>query len=235
MTPVFLISIHNKSKHINANQLAAIVRAMSIQLSRDVAPIWGQTPTIEVNGDGAPCYLTDTADIDGAYGYHDMVEGGPFMKVFVDPILKDGGEILKGSLSVSAVVSHEILETIGDISANLWAEYDGKDYALELCDAVEGDWYEIDGVSVSNFVYPGFFNPKAGVNEALDFMRLVKTPFETRPNGYQIVRRLARYSKKKDLAVYRAIDKIYLEFGENFASHRKDIKLRAVAQRYSHR
>jgi len=38
---------------------------------------------------------------------------------------------------------------------------DGKIYALEVCDAVESDklGYEIDGVMVSDFITPAWFEP----------------------------------------------------------------------------
>ena len=47
-----------------------------------------------------------------------------------------------------------------DPNCNLWAS-DGKtrNYSFEVCDPVEAPTYDVDGVSVSNFVTPAWFDP----------------------------------------------------------------------------
>jgi hypothetical protein len=62
-------------------------------------------------------------------------------------------------------------------------------YAVELCDPVESDCYEVrlrDGtrVSVSDFVYPSWFNPFAPTGSRFDHMRVLQKPFEIAPDGY---------------------------------------------------
>ena len=85
--------------------------------------------------------------------------------MFVDPILDNGGTWLRGANSVSATISHEVCELVGDPTANHWVENArGALVAVELCDPVESCAYSIglrDGrrVSVSDFVYPDWFNP----------------------------------------------------------------------------
>lgn len=243
--PISLISVYNQSKRLNDIQVQAMISAVGKQLARDVAPIWGATPTLEFvptgkKGNGIPCTFSDTPDIPGIAGYHDEDDNGvPYIKVFVSPTLDNGGSVLVGANSVSVTFSHEVLELVGDASANLWADANSNtDYARELCDAVESDSYLIDGVSVSNFVYPSFFDPKAAPGEKLDFMSLVTTPFEIRPGGYQIKRtepgditdvyqrRLACYQ------THRPSRTVIVDFGKDYPSHKINSKLEKVRWKY---
>jgi hypothetical protein len=206
MNPVPLIVIANQSNRLNDDACTAIAHAMGIQLARDVSPVHGFTPALEFNpafreitqaqwdyeNDGMPCFIIDEPDVTGALGYHDTDDNGnPYMKIFVNPVLNNGGTPVSGSNSVSSVISHEILETVGDADANWWADGpQGFDYAIELCDACESDCYDIEGVSVSDFLFRSFFQPKfqrkSGVR--YDQMRLVTGPLSMRPGGYMIQR-----------------------------------------------
>jgi hypothetical protein len=96
----------------------------------------------------------DDADEAGALGYHDLTKDGqPVSKVFVKTT-KDDGEL------VSVTACHELFEMAIDPLANLWAEApDGTEYAYEMCDAVEEDTFLVDGIPMSNFVHPSWFEP----------------------------------------------------------------------------
>ena len=86
-------------------------------------------------------------------------------------------------------MSHELCEMVGDSSCNIWADGpDGHDYAWELCDAVEADAYDIDEVTVSNFLYPAFFDPQAETGSRLDHLGKLAVPFSMTAGGYQIRR-----------------------------------------------
>ncbi len=158
MTPTQIISVYNKSHLINDADCERATLAVAKQLSRDVAPFWGLVPALEfVRAGGlpttgsSPCSILDKPDVDGALGYHDEgADGNAYIKIFCEPIFSSGGTALSGSLSVSAVLSHEVLELTVDGPANRWADGPAnQDYALECCDACEDMWYEIDGVGVS--------------------------------------------------------------------------------------
>ena len=120
------------------------------------------------------------ADQPDALGYHDQTPNGqPLIKVF--PILdRQGG----GKLPVT--ISHEVCETLADPNIARAAQWsDGKFWAYEVCDAVENSSYSIDGVPVSNFCLPPFFEPvKSLQGLKLDWMGLCKRPLEILPGGY---------------------------------------------------
>lgn len=184
-TPV-LISILNDSRKVSDDEVAAATPAFGKQLAQDFAPVWGAVPAVEFVPKGGnisgnvTAILSDTPDVEGALGYHDRdpQTGRAYIKVFV----VDGYDW-------RTTMSHEILELVGDAAANRWADGpDGNDYAIEMCDAVEADTYEIDGVPVSNFVYPAFLNPDAQIDDKLDHLGTLTAPFSMSRGGYQIRR-----------------------------------------------
>jgi hypothetical protein len=82
-------------------------------------------------------------------------------------------------------LSHELLEMLADPWIN-WCAIggDGQIYALEVADPVEADnlGYEIDGVLVSDFVTPAWFEPTEA--DRMDFKRHLSKAGELAPGGY---------------------------------------------------
>ena len=197
VTPTQVISVYNQSAHLTDAQAQQMTLAVAKQLSRDVAPFWGLVPALEfvprgkkATAGSSPCFILDVPDVSGALGYHDEgADGVAYIKIFCNPVFSSGGTAVTGSLSVSSVLSHEVLEMTGDSPANKWADSQtNQEFAMELCDACEDQSYDIDGVSVSNFLLPAFFDPKASRNSRLDFLGSLSTPFSMTKGGYQIVR-----------------------------------------------
>lgn len=144
----------------------------------------------EIPLDAALILLLDVADQESVLGYHyTLPNGQPIAKVFTKPIFENGGSLSKSSNSVSQTISHELLEMLGDPYANFWADMpapnENTEEALERCDRVEGDSYEIDGIAVSNFLGPRAFRGGVG---PYDYMGLLKSPFDLTPGGYAIRR-----------------------------------------------
>lgn len=192
------LAVVNESAHpsVTRDALERICAALRRQITENFAPFWQAAPVElylasslrAVGADDSIVAILDDADAADALGYHDVTpDGRAFAKVFVHPILMNGGTIMTGANSLSVTIGHEALETDADPYASWWADGpDGYQYALEACDAVEGDSYEIDGVAVSNFVGPRFFRPGAG---PYDWMRLLTEPFAMTAGGYQILRK----------------------------------------------
>ena len=123
--------------------------------------------------------LFESPDVADALGYHDQTRDGlPLMKVF--PFLDESDGV-----PWSTTASHELTETLVDPWLRRCAQGpDGKIWAVEVADAVERDQYLIDGVAMSNFVLPAYFEPPPSGAGPFDFMHLVKAPLEIRPGGY---------------------------------------------------
>ena len=133
--------------------------------------------------------VLDNSDVAGALGYHELTpEGLPLGFVFAGTDRQHG-------LQWTVTASHELLEMLGDPDVNLYGFVQtggntGTFYAYELCDPCEMDeqGYEINGVSVSDFVYPERFEGfRAPGSTRFDHSNLIDQPFKLLPGGYSIV------------------------------------------------
>jgi hypothetical protein len=181
------IAFVNLAKTPLGVDLRKLVAALQKQMERDFVPVWGYPAALYVTDKPKPdewqVVFLDDADEANALGYHDLTKNGqPISKIFVKTTIAAGQK-------VSVTASHELLEMMIDPAAQLWAQNaDGRFYAYEVCDAVEDEEYAIDGISVSDYVHPSFFeswNHPQWVQ--FDHLNKVSQPFQTLQNGYQIV------------------------------------------------
>ena len=166
----------------------ALIVAMQTYVDNLVAPVWGTSAKIVKTTDfkkGAwAIVFLDNADQPGALAYHDLTpEGLPESKVFVKTTL-DNGDLV----SVSA--SHELVEMLVDPAINLMTT--GPDrrlvYAYESADPVEALSFDVDGIQMSDFVYPSYFEDfHAPGSVQFDQQKKVKKPFQILAGGYQII------------------------------------------------
>jgi hypothetical protein len=165
-----------------------LIAAMQAYVDRHVAPVWG-TPAKLLKTKGFvknawAMVLLDDADQPGALACHDLTpDGFPLAKVFVRTTLANHDLV-----SVSA--SHELVEMLVDPAINLMSTGPdaGTMYAYESADAVEALSFEVNGIPMSDFAYPSYFEVfrKRG-STRFDHLNKVKKPFEILPDGYQIV------------------------------------------------
>lgn len=187
------IAITNLTTVLTDAEIATAIAALQIQINRDFAPAWNVSATLVAVAKGkAPpigawvMNLMDISDQAGALGYHDLTADGlPLGKVFVKDDLKFG-------LSWTVTLSHEILESLGDpyIQNAVFIQKTnttGTLYALEVCDPCEDDsiGYLINGVQVSDFVYPTWFEVFRRANSTkFDHMGILTAPLQLAKGGY---------------------------------------------------
>lgn len=188
-------NVINKSDNVSDADVELMVKACKIQLEQHAAPLLGRLPwEIKLGGnDGFPVVILNSPDTAGALGYHTQdPDGKVWGRVFTDPLVKNGRGILNGVSSVSVVLSHEILETFYNPYVNLWSNRsDATFVAMELCDPVQGDCYdiEINGkfVSVSNFVLNEWFDREMSKAGRFDYMSKLSGPLNTSKGGYTVI------------------------------------------------
>lgn len=212
-----LIAVINQSTLVTNDQVNTMCQAIQVQLDLHVLPAWNmKSGTIKFYADKTkvPGYawvvsMLDNSTQAGALGYHAEDNDTVDAFIFAQPVLSNGGVALYDStnpqnVSVASVLSHEVCEMVGDRYAGFWSDgpaivaQDGQtytEYALELCDPVEGDSYAVTlsngtTVSVSNFIFPSWFNQQAQVPQNLpfDYLGKLSKPFSMTPGGYLIVR-----------------------------------------------
>ena len=181
------IALVNEATLIGADDLARCAAALQTQVSRDFAATWGidarLRPASEPDDEDEVLYLLDDAAQADALGCHRHATAErPCGFVFVRPCLEAGE-------AWQAAVSHALLELLADPLIHLAAEglYAGQPalFALEVCDPVRHDEYEIAGVPVANFVLPSWFRSGPLRDEALvDFLGRLAEPFTLSPGGH---------------------------------------------------
>ncbi len=191
------IYISNKSTEVSDSEATRMTAAVQEQVSSHFAPAWGipANPVQFLSSSDSPpetgalLTIVDTPDQDGVLGWHTEGQGGViYGYVFAKPVLDNGGDVLTGSTyTVAATLSHEVLETIADPHINLWATgRDGWVISQEVCDPVENASYDIDGVSVSDFVTPAWFDIQAPTGAKLDHLGRINSPFQIDRGGYYV-------------------------------------------------
>jgi len=184
-----LISVINLAQPKIADaELQKAIRAINIQIAEDFAPYWQfgarlrlEGPVAgnpdakrleEIRGD-AILYLWDApkSEQDDALGFHDSnFRGIPYGFVF--PQISK-----KLTENWTVTLSHEALELLADSQANLLVQGPHPVHAghlvyhwFEMCDAVQDESYDIDGIAVSNFVLPLYFTPGNESGSRNDFL-----------------------------------------------------------------
>jgi hypothetical protein len=182
------IACFNLAKTPLGVDLGTLIDAMQDYVDTYVAPVWG-TPAklVKTTGPIAKAWslvFLDNADVAGALAYHDLnPDGLPLSKVFVETTLQNGDQV-----SVSA--SHELVEMLVDPAINMYTT--GPDpklmYAYESADPVEELSFPVNGVPMSDFVYPSYFESfRKPKSVQFDEMKQVTKPFQILKGGYQII------------------------------------------------
>jgi hypothetical protein len=187
------ISITNSSTVLTDAQIEAAVGALQKQVTRDFAPVWGADADLSFvpagrlppKGSWSLVVLDDSDQADDL-GYHDLTADGlPQGKIFA-------GSDLKGGYHWTVTASHELVEMLADpdINLNAFVQATGRTGVLlsyEVADACEADeyGYRIDGVLVSDFVYPAWFETfRAARSARFDHVGHIDKPLGILPGGY---------------------------------------------------
>lgn len=200
-----IISLINHSE-VKEEKVLETIRAINRQIAEDFEPYWSMGATlrlegrsqkrptrnkiVDMRGDAVIYLWDDVRDLDKALGLHDTNNRGiPYGFVF-RALSEQLGE------EWTVTLSHEVLELIGDPEANLLVAGPHPDHPrkqvfhwFEMCDAVQDESYEIDGIDVSNFLLPLYFtlsNEKGSRNDFLSTRTDDSTlkSFGTNPGGY---------------------------------------------------
>jgi hypothetical protein len=179
---VALVSQTDKTPPEEVSHVAA---ALQKQATRDLGPLWGVSATVDVFPTArsvppgyAPVFVVN--DVQGAAGYHTDKNGQPFA-------------LVEYSDSWSLTASHEVLELLCDPWGHRTApgrspkdDQGQVEFLVEACDPCEApDFaYVINGVLVSDFITPQFYDPKQTVGARYSFTGAITKPREVLAGGY---------------------------------------------------
>ncbi len=184
MLPVQIALVSQTAK-TEPDEVCHVAAALQKQAIRDLAPLWGVSATVDVFPTArsvpagyAPVFIVD--DVKDAGGFHTDRNGQPFA-------------LVEYSDSWSLTASHEVLEMLCDPWGNRTAagrspkEDQGQvEFLVEACDPCEAPEfaYVINGVLVSDFITPQFYDPRQTMGARYSFTGAITKPREVLAGGY---------------------------------------------------
>ena len=186
----------DKSLLLPDNTVPALRDALQKFVDYCFAPVWGTNCHLLLanEGDMPPDMVMEFLDnptVPGAFGFHDVRKTGvPYMQIFAS-VSKAAGE----PLSITA--SHELAEALVDPSCAICAVGPRNViYAYETSDAVEEKSFPINGLQMSDFVTPEWFESYRKPNStAFSFLKTVNKPFALDRGGYAAVFKSGRWTQ----------------------------------------
>ncbi len=174
------------TKHVTLAEATRVAAALQKQVARDAAPLWRLQASIaafaavkDIPIGYWPVLIMDDIHETGAAGIHLDKHGRPYALVEYGP-------------TWSLAASHECLEMLVDpsgdrqVSGPSPAPGQGEvNFLVEVCDPSEDAQfgYTIDGVLVSDFCTPHFFE-HTGAGARYSFTGAISRPLEVMKNGY---------------------------------------------------
>lgn len=174
------------SLNLTLSQLQDVIQALQIQLDRDFTPVWGVHAVVQAldRGENVPKIawpMTILDQSDAGLGVHLDKNGKPF------------AEIQQGN-DWSITASHEMLEMLVDpLGHKLRSDPDidpasdshQVQYLVEVGDPCEVFAYSINGINVSDFITPEFYDTNAPAGTLFDFLGRLNQAFDV-PDGCYI-------------------------------------------------
>ena len=175
------------TKKITPSQLTKVAAALQKQATRDFGPLWDIQANVsgfarlqDVPTDYWPVIVRDDIKTPGAAGVHEDKNRQPFA-------------LVQFSDAWSLTASHETLEMLADPFGNrLVAGKSPKrgqgrvNFLVEVCDPSEDQQfaYTVNGVTVSDFYTPHFFDPVSESSVRYSYTGAVKGPRTILQGGY---------------------------------------------------
>lgn len=189
-TLVVHTALVSETKTVSVKDVMIVAAALQKQAVRDLGPIWNISATVDpferledVPLGYWPMIIRDDIDFQGAAGIHLDKDGQPFALITSSDSL-DGW---------SLTASHELCEMLVDPFGNRLVAGDSPkpdqgrvSFLVEVCDPSEAAEfaYTSNGVLVSDFYTPHYFDPAAATGVRYSFTDAIREPRDVLRGGY---------------------------------------------------
>jgi hypothetical protein len=202
------IALVSLTREISTRSVLQAGAAIQKQLTRDFMPIWGFRATLDTFGDlssipsdyhqvilfSEPKELVGL-DVkvgpDRAARLVDGFERGRLTGLHLNSFTREPLALIQATDSWSVTLSHEVLELIADpygnrlvAAAHPFDRNQRVKYLLEVCDPCQAIWYPVNGVPVSDFYVPRYFDPVAVDRMRYSFTGEIERPLQILDDGY---------------------------------------------------
>ncbi len=187
------VGLASQSGSVDADALRKVAAALDVQVKQHLRLVWDIDAAVSAVEDPLriprgmwPIIVLDHTP-SSVGGLHTTDHGIPFAVVL-------------SSRNWGLAASHECIEMLIDPTGNKTVRsiglevVDGEvretaqpvDYLLEACDPIEDEdhAYDIDGVAVTDFYTPNYFDDRFVAGRQYSFNGALTRPREVRPNGY---------------------------------------------------
>jgi hypothetical protein len=203
------VAIVSLTSEVPMRSLLQVAAAVQKQVTRDFAPLWGIPATVDafedlssIPSDYRPVVLFGALDelpsrlepLLGAQSTQALVKAlGPdeVAGIHLTAITRQPFSLASVNGTWPVTVSHETLEMLADPYANrLVAAAHPLDpsrrvsYLLEVCDPCLSTYYTVNGVRVSDFYTPRYFDPVRIASVRYSYTGALEYPLEILPGGY---------------------------------------------------
>jgi hypothetical protein len=203
------VAIVSLTSDIPSRSVLQAAAAVQKQITRDFTPFWGLNATVDafedlgsVPSDYRPVVLFGDPDellgrVEVAIGERvtaelvDDFERERMSGLHLNAFTRQPFALVAANEAWSVVLSHEVLEMIADPYGNrLVAAAHPVDprervkYLLEICDPCQAMWYPVNGVPVSDFYTPRYFEPVAVAQTRYSFTGALERPLQILEGGY---------------------------------------------------
>jgi hypothetical protein len=194
---VIQVGLVDTTGKVDPELVQSVAAALNIQVMRDLPQFWNIQATViylphagKVPASVWPVRLVASLP-PGEGGFHMDRHNQPYAKVIAQPgsdewtidashetlemLVDPNGNRLQPSKAIAIGPGNVIQDTTGEFS-----------YLVEACDPCEADayGYSIQGVAVSDFLTPHFYDPVATAGTRYSFTGAIKAPRQILPGGY---------------------------------------------------
>jgi hypothetical protein len=178
------IALTTLTSRVDMGDLMEVAAALQNQATRDLGPIWGIAATVDAFAYDQvpvgywPIFVHD--HVPDVPGTHQIGQGQPYALVQYGP-------------TWSLTASHECMEMLVDPSGmmtrpgpSIMPNQGRVEYLVEVCDPCESVSfaYSINGVTVSDFHTPHYFDPVMASGVRYSFRGEITGPRQILPEGY---------------------------------------------------
>jgi hypothetical protein len=203
------IAIVSLTRAVSTRSLLQVTAALQKQVTRDFVPTWGFPATVDafedltsVPNDYHHVIIFDDANelagmLEEQIGERpaemllDEFQRGSVSGIHLNELTRQPFALVAASDAWTVVLSHEVLELLADPSGNhliagphpTRRELRVK-YLIEVCDPCQSHWYPVNGVPVSDFYTPRYFDPVEVPAVRYSFTGSIREPRQILEGGY---------------------------------------------------
>jgi hypothetical protein len=203
------IAVVSLTKDISVPSLLLATAALQKQVTRDFSPIWGVEATVDAfldlrtvpNDYHHVVVFGDPAELAGnlqslvgertAGRLLERFDREQISGIHMNLPTRQPFALVSAQDAWTVVLSHEVLEMLADPSGNhlIAAAHPTNPtervrYLIEICDPCQAIWYPVNGVPVSDFYTPRYFDPVEVGGVRYSFTGSIGRPREILPGGY---------------------------------------------------